>query len=313
MLTKFEKQYYQYKTKDKIIFKGSLQGGTGMNKMGHDNTDVIDESLTTNNEIVIREITICNEDVCEKLLFCFDDEQTKSLVTKKLDDILFEDFKNKLNEEEYELDDKEDIKVEDKSQKVTLKQAVEDFTNGIDDAFNFIYVHYRPILERWGRRYNDDELGYELLDVVLLTAVKTYNNKAGTKFNTYFWACAQNYVHCNTIKKNAQKRAHNKDMISLQRKCMYKGDQSEVELESMIEDNKSTKNSHDNELRLSILSMDDCLKNNEIQILLKLLDNFTLQEIGNDLGVTAAAICMSLKRIAKKKIAAKRLREILTT
>lgn len=292
--------------KQKSIIKGLTREG---------NVDNDEFTKLTNSKLTITEesININDEETCEKLLFCFDDKNEElDLKDKELDEILFEDFKNKLASEEFEPDDNFDFEVDDsKLQNITLEQAVEDFSDGIDDAFNYIYAHYNPILTRWGRRYNNDELGSELLDIVLLSAVKTFNNKAGTKFNTYFWTCAQNYINCNRIKNNAQKRAHNKDMISLQQKCMYKNDQSETELGSMIEDKKSKDSTHDSELKLSILAMKDCLKENEIKILLRLIDNFTLQEIGDDLGVTAAAICMSLKRIGKKKNAAKKLREIL--
>lgn len=255
--------------------------------------------------------------------------ELEELKTNDIDDVLFNDFKNKLGEEKIDFedfedffdDDQEDIDIfnEDKKSdkhvmsKIPLEQAVEDFTDGISDAFDFIYSHYKPILTRWGKRYNNEELGIELLDIVLLSAVKTFNCNAGAKFNTYFWKCAQNYVNCNRKKNDAQKRAHNKNMASLNEKRMYKGDSTEMELEKVIEDKSSTEDSQSNELILSIKSLGDCLKETEISILLKLIDNYTLQEIGDDLGVTAAAICMSLKRIAKKPVAAKKLKEILTT
>lgn len=262
----------------------------------------------------------------EETINIFDIEELK---TNDIDDVLFNDFKEKLGEEKIDLEDFEDFfdeneedidifndnKKSDKNTmpKISLEQAVEDFADGISDAFDFIYSHYKPILTRWGKRYNNEELGIELLDIVLLSAVKTFNCNAGAKFNTYFWTCAQNYVNCHRKKNDAQKRAHNKNMASLNEKRMYKGDSTEMELEKVIEDKSSTEDSQSNELILSIKSLEDCLKETEISILLKLIDNYTLQEIGDDLGVTAAAICMSLKRIAKKPVAAKKLKEILTT
>lgn len=256
--------------------------------------------------------------------------EIEELKTNDLDNVLYNDFKEKLEEEKIDLEDFDELFNEDKDEdknnifdtdpqiyknttsKISLEQAVEDFADGISDAFDFIYSHYKPILTRWGKRYNNEELGVELLDIVLLSAVKTFNGNAGTKFNTYFWTCAQNYVNCHRKKNDAQKRAHNKNMASLNEKRMYKGDSTEMELEKVIEDKNSTEDSRANELILSIKSLDDCLKETEISILLKLIDNYTLQEIGDDLGVTAAAICMSLKRIAKKPVAARKLKEILT-
>lgn len=265
---------------------------------------------------------------CETFLFSLEDAinifEIEELKTNQVDDMLFNDFKNKLKDDKIDFDDfdifDEEEDFEDleldlnnyKMPKITLEQAVEDFTDGITNAFDYIYSHYKPILNRWGKRYNNEELGVELLDIVLLSAVKTFNSNAGAKFNTYFWTCAQNYVNCHRKKNDAKKRAHNKNMASLNEKRMYKGDSTEMELEKIIEDKSSTEDSHTNELILSIKSLGDCLKDTEISILLKLIDNYTLQEIGDDLGVTAAAVCMSLKRIAKKPVAAKKLKEILT-
>lgn len=270
---------------------------------------------------------------CESFLFCLEETinifEIEDLKTNQVDDMLFDDFKNKLKEDEIEFDDFDIFEDEEENEnaelsinvenvddceipKITLEQAVEDFSFGIEDAFDYVYSHYKPILNRWGKRYNNEELGIELLDIVLLAAVKAFDGNAGVKFNTYFWTCAQNYVTCYRKKNDAQKRAHNKNMASLNEKRMYKGDSTEMELEKIIEDKSSTEDSHANELVLSIKSLDDCLKEREISILLKLIDNYTLQEIGDDLGVTAAAVCMSLKRIAKKPVVAKKLKEILT-
>lgn len=277
----------------------------------------------------------------EEFLFVFFGEETiditeiEQLKTTEMDEMLFNDFKNKLKEEEVDLDDLEnlndfedlddfDCKLEDieipdnflddykGNGKIKLEEAVMDYADGVEDAFNYIYLHYRPILDRWGKRKNNEELGAELLDIVLLSAVKTFKQDRGAKFNTYFWKCAHNYMSCNNSKNNAQKRAHNKNMASLNEKKVYKGDSTEMELEKIIEDKNSTNSLRENELINSIESLRDCLKETEIYTLLKLIENYTLQEIGNDLGITAAAVCLSLKRIAQKPAAAKKLKDILT-
>lgn len=260
----------------------------------------------------------------EEFLFQIEDTidifEIELLHTTEKDIKLHNDFKERLKNEdviiEDELNDLFDDKIVTNStslnkNKMNLESAVKEFCDGNENAFDFIYKHYRPILDRWGRRYNNIELGVELLDIVLLSAVKTFNASSGTKFNTYFWTCAQNYVNCNIKKGNAQKRTHDKNMSSLNEKKVYKGDSTEMELEKIIEDKQPALESSINELKMSIQSLDDCLKSNEIFILLKLIDNYTLQEIGNDLGVTAAAVCLTLKRIAKKSSVAKKLKEIL--
>lgn len=230
-----------------------------------------------------------------------------------VEDELNNEFDEDLLDEE--LDDLDElatqIEVKLKTKKSRLEDLVEEFNNGNESSFNDIYEHYRPILERLGKRQNDQELGIELLDIVLLYAVKTFDSKFGTKFNTYFWTCARSHIHSNIKKSNAQKRAHNKNMASLNDKMFYKGDSTEMELEKIIEDKNPVHEANMNELKMSIESLKDCLKENEIFILLKLIDNYTLQEIGDDLGVTAAAVCLSLKRISKKSFVAKRLKEIL--
>ncbi len=94
-------------------------------------------------------------------------------------------------------------------------------------------------------------------------------------------------------------------------KAKYKGDTLDNDLETMIEDSSIENYQKRKDLKLSIMSLKDCLKDNEITMLLKIVDNYTLQEIGDSLGITAAAVCLSLKRISKKKRAAKQLQEIL--
>lgn len=234
-------------------------------------------------------------------------KEYEELKDVEIDDIFFNDFKNKF---ENELKNDE-IQI-DEMPEITLEQAVSDYVKeDIDDAFDYLYAHYQPILNRWGKRCNNEELGVELLDIVLFNAVKTFDATAGAKFNTYFWTCAKNYINCYKIKHDAKKRQHNKKMSSLQQKYSYKSDSGDVELEKLIEDKSLQQESKDYELKMSIKSLEGYLKPNEITILLRLIDNDTLQEIGDDLGVTAAAVCMTLKRLSKKKNVAGKLRNIL--
>jgi RNA polymerase sigma factor (sigma-70 family) len=269
-------------------------------------------------------------DDCEKLLFgIITTAEYEELEDQDIDGILFKDFKEKFEDEDLDIDefleeieDENDLKTIEKSiektikefnkkSSISLEQAVINFKNGVIESFDQIYDHYKPILARYGKRYNNEELAIELLDIVLLNAAKTFDENAKTKFNTYYWTCVHNHVNCYRIKNNAQKRAHNKDMKSLQDKFMHKGDATERDLESRIEDANSNDDQKNKELKMSIMALEDCLKSQEITILLKLIDNYTLQEIGNSLGVTAAAVCMSLKRISNKTKAAKKLKEIL--
>jgi RNA polymerase sigma factor (sigma-70 family) len=278
--------------------------------------------------------SISDVDECERLLFgIITKTEYEELEDNDLDDELYKDFKKKFEDDNENIDEflkeiededesennievieksiKSTIKEFNKKSNISLEQAALNFKDGMVEAFDIIYAYYKPILGRYGKRYNNEDLAIELLDIVLLNAAKTFDQNAKTKFNTYYWTCAHNHVNCYITKNNAQKRAHNKDMKSLQDKFMHKGDSTESDLESRIEDANSNNDQNNKELRLSIMALEDCLKPQEIKILLNLIDNFTLEEIGKSLGITAAAVCMSLKRISNKTTAAKRLIEIL--
>lgn len=240
----------------------------------------------------------------------YEDEEEDSLSKNRVElhDVLFENFKDKIIEE---VNEDETIKKDiAKINSITLEQAVKDYKKGVPEAFDFIYAHYEPILSRWGVRCNKQELAIELLHIVLLNAVNSFDSTMKAKFNTYFWTCAKHYINVNNVKNDAKKRQHYKNMMSLQQQRNFH-DESSAELSSMISDDKYENSIKNKELKLSIRSLDKYLKPNEIKIILKLIDNYKLQEIGKSMGVTTAAICTTLKRLGKKKVASKKLREVL--
>lgn len=265
----------------------------------------VDEDFENEQQFNLDE-DLVDEDLIEEDLLVDELEDNNSIEEMELSDIFFKDFKENMQKEiienEIDLDDLPEI---------TLEQAVGDFRNGIQEAFDHIYGYYEPKLIRWGKRYNNEELGIELLHIVLLNAVNAFDNTAGAKFNTYFWACAHNYVNVHKKRNDAKKRQHYKNMISLQQKYVYKGGSSETDLEKTIEDTNDNQQKNINELKLAINSLEPFLKKNELTILLRIVDNDKLEEIGDELGVTAAAVCMALKRLGGKKKVASKLKEIL--
>ena len=282
----------------------------GINFQENNNTEMLLFGKCTEDEEHQPSINLNKFNDIELLLF--GEKEYSQINDEQIEDSLTV-FKQKLATESLENFDDLDKDLEEQSQSKDdiLENAVIDFNAGYAESYDIIYKHYKPIMARYGNRYNDADLATDILDYVLLNAVKTFDNTAKTKFNTYFWKCVHNYVNCVKIHNNAQKRAHNKDMKSLNEKARYNNDSSENDLEVMIEDPELDSVQKSKELKLSIMGMKDCLKDNEIKILLKVIDNYTLQEIGESLGVTAAAVCMSLKRISKKKVAAKYLMDIL--
>lgn len=246
-----------------------------------------------------------------------------------LDSIMFEDFKKNLEEN---FDDLEDIKEE--TSKFYIEQAVYDYLNGQEEAFDYIYNHYRPVLERLGRRRNDDELAQEL-SVVLFHAVQKFDILAGVKFNTFFWTCAQNHIGTQNIRKNAQKRSGTKKVekvvynpetgkeevvtevvktkvVSLQ--STLKNKDSETEIANFIENDKAKADYKETNLRLSLQQIaDQGLINEKEMLAIKMIcEGATLAEIGEKLGnITAPAVHVMLRRLGKKKIVGNYLREIL--
>lgn len=248
-----------------------------------------------------------------------------------LDEIIFEDFKNNLESENLDLND---VKAE--TGKAHLEQAVYDYLNGEESAFDYIHEHYRPVLERLAWRKNDEDIAQEL-SIVLYHAVQKFDVLAGVKFNTFFWTCAQNHIGTQNIRKNAQKRSGAKKIsktvineitgeeevveevvktkvVSLQ--TTLKNKDSETEVSNFVEsefakaDYKKANLSIalDELLRAGLISQDE-------KIAIEMVSNdATLVEIGEKLGnITAPAVHVKLRRLGKRKAVAPLLREILTS
>jgi DNA-directed RNA polymerase, sigma subunit (sigma70/sigma32) len=252
----------------------------------------------------------------------------------QIDEILFNEFKeNYMEEKNSQFDLEEEINLLDDD--LNLEQAAYDYKyNNIAEAFDYIYEHYKPILDRLAKRKKDEDLSQELSEV-LWNATLKFDPNAGVKFNTFFWTCAQNHMGTQNIRKNALKRSGAKKVetkiynpetgehevvvetiktqtISLQTTLNSKD--SESELGSLIESD-TFKNEYDTtnlNLSLDKLFNDGLIKEKEYQAIKMIMNDAKLHEIGEKLGgVTAPAIHVMLRRLQNRKNLRKQLLEIL--
>lgn len=233
----------------------------------------------------------------------------------------------------------EEIDEKIESQKITtrisLERAVYDYQiNGIKEAFDYVYSHYKPILDRLAWREKNEDLSQELSEV-LWNAVKKYNFDPNVKFNTFFWTCARNHMGTQKIRRDAQKRSGAKKVqkvvlnhetgeeeviteiiktkvVSLQSLVTHKD--SETELGELIE-SKIFENDFkmkDLDVCLKDLFESGLIKEKEITAVKMIMQGFTLFEIGQRLnGITAPAVHIMLRRLGERKKVRKQILDIL--
>lgn len=232
---------------------------------------------------------------------------------KSFDEILYNDFESKLeNFEQIDEEDEIDSDLENvdlNGLPVPLEQAAMDYKNGELEAFDYIYSHYKPKLERLSYRQKDEDLVQEL-SIVLLNAVQTFDINGNAKFNTYFWKCARNHMGTLNIRKSAKKRTCSQGVISMQQS--FSSNETEVEYGTFIEDKVSTQCYQDSLFNIILEeNIFPFLKSSEITAIKLLLQGYTLEEIGKQLGgITAPAVHVKLKRLSNKKEVGKQLREL---
>lgn len=190
----------------------------------------------------------------------------------------------------------------------SIEYKVIQYQNGNEKFFNEIFDKYKPILERVAKRKGNNDLFGELIEV-LWTAVKTFKVEYGVKFNTYYWKCANNHLGILSIRKNAKKRQSDNMAISLNKSI---GGDNDTDIETFIED-KSSCNEMENILFNTFLEENifPKISESEVTTIKMLLDGFTLEEIGKSLGgLTASGIHVKLRRLAKKPVIGKQLKEL---
>ena len=229
------------------------------------------------------------------------------------DEILYKDFESKLNElqdDDMDFDEYDDVdNLVFSDLPIPLERAVLDYRDGELEAFDYIYNHYKPKLERLSMRQGDEDLQQEL-SIVLLKATQTFNENGNAKFNTYFWKCARNHMGTLKIRKSAKKRTCEQGTISMQQS--YSSDESEVEYGAFIED-KNTSQAYQESLFNVVLEENifPHLKSSEITAIKLLFQGYTLEEIGKELGgISAPAVHVKLKRLSSKEEIGKQVREL---
>lgn len=246
------------------------------------------------------------EDNYEEDFFEEDDE-----LLKTFDEIIYDDFEKKLLTQDDDAIEEELVNDIDLSKlPVSLEQAVADYQEGTDEAFDYLYDYYKPKLERLSYRKNDEELVQEL-GIVLLRAIQTFDDSCGAKFNTYFWKCARNHMGTLNIRKRAKKRTAENGIVSMQQPfSMNNSKDSEAEIGSLIKDTEGELSYEKSMFHMTLeQNVFPYLKENEITAIKMLLDGYTLEEIGQQLGgITAPAVHVKFRRLAEKKHVGKQLR-----
>jgi RNA polymerase sigma factor (sigma-70 family) len=242
---------------------------------------------------------------------------------KSFDELVYEDFEKKLNNYNDDMDDinnteDEEIKkiissINLAALPVPLEQAVQDYQDGERDAFDYIFNHYKPKLERLGYRMHDDDLAQEL-SIILLKATETFDITCGAKFNTYYWKCARNHMGTLNLRKNAKKRTPEHGIVSLQQS--FSSNDSDVQLEAFVEDKADEENNIEKRMFHLVLENEvyPYLKDDEILAIKMLLQKYTLEQIGKALGnITAPAVHVKFRRLKDKKHVGKHLKILYET
>ena len=214
------------------------------------------------------------------------------------------DFKDIENEESNE------IKNNKKLQKSDITKLVMEYNNGNTRVYDDIYLYYKPVLERWGIRNKNQDMAEDLLDFVLFNAVTKFSSDKKTQFDTFFWKCANNHVKREIVTENTKKRAGRKNDISLNKTVSYK-DEVDLELGALLKDLTCEEEFELEELKMSINNLHYCLKDTETNIILKLIDNYTIKDISEEMGITSSGVCMVLKRLGKKISVKEELKNML--
>lgn len=194
-------------------------------------------------------------------------------------------------------DDERKIISDFKFKKPTLEQAAEDFKCGCDEAFNFLYRHYKKKFHYVASKYNNEDLVQEL-GMVLHHCARKYEAGGSSCFNTLFWTAAQNHIGMIQIRGNSKKRKNEFGEVSLNA-TMSDMDST---LENIVED-KAIDNEFDDILFQTILNQSILPKLNKEErgIVNMIVGGYTVKEVADSMHVNTANIYMKLKRMREKE------------
>ena len=188
-----------------------------------------------------------------------------------------------------------------------LNDLVMQYKNIIDenqknDIFNQIYDHYKAKFSKIAFKLKNEDIIQEL-SIALLKAIDTYDNTKATKFNTYFWKIAQNYIGIINYYNNASKRMPTLPLIYLDQPVVVDGSNESVQLGEVIEDINVTNENKD--IDFYIFLETDIFINLPLvhTIIIKLfLCGYTMTEIANLLNTNASTIQNKIRSIRSNKI-----------
>lgn len=178
----------------------------------------------------------------------------------------------------------------------TLKEAVSDFQNGCQEAFNYLMYKYDQSFKNNVFKYHDEDI-YQELSMCLFNSAQKYKvgqNKA--KFNSYFWTSAKNWLGSYGLKNTAQHRTAPGGTIS-----MYSvNDEGQMLYESFVDEDEVI-SSKDKEFRNYI--KDECTNFSELDknIIRYLMDGYNKTEIARILGVSNPTVHKHIEKLRTGK------------
>ena len=216
------------------------------------------------------------EEYCDEIEEDLDEEQIEKILNKK-----------------YEQDEKLTSK--------DIEKKVLEYKNGNLKVFDDIYNFYYPIIKKWGIRNKNEEMAIEIIDCVLLKALKEFDVTKKIKFNTVFWTYIKTNVKREWQSKNCKKRVGDFEKISLNKMMNNKksGDDS-YELEKRIKSSTFDRDYLDVESNQTIKRFDKYFNEKEKFIIKNIIEGKNTSDISKMLNITPAAVSSNLRRISQK-------------
>ena len=184
--------------------------------------------------------------------------------------------------------------------KPTIEEAVADYRNGCQDAFEYVYKYFEPKIRYMAKTKGNCVCTEDLFSEItlqLFQCVKKY--KFGKiKFNTFFWRCAQNVVGMYYTRKNAQKRKNEFGEVSLN---LQPSDNDHNELKDIIPD-KNSENCFDDiqlECYLEKAIFPYLTDDRDKKIIKLLAQGYEITDMCNFVHLSKQCIYIRMKRIRK--------------
>lgn len=212
---------------------------------------------------------------------------------EELEDDLNDNQIEKLLNKKYEQDERLT------SEEVELK--VLEYKNGNLKAFDDIYNFYYPIIKKWGIRNRNEEMAIEIIDCILLKALKEFDVTKKNKFNTLFWTYIKTAIKRELQSKNCKKRIGDFKKVSLNKMISSKKSGNDTyELEKRIKSNTFDRDYLDAESNQIIDKFSKFFNEKEKFIIKNIIKGKNTSDISKMLDITPAAVSSNLRRIAQK-------------